>query len=495
MTKFSKILLRAVGELPPKQNVFATILKEINSPLTGLKQVRNGYLAFMEREEELDKLLSTKAQTELKKIGLETKVPPQIKCQRSLICRQIDSYVGEHTAQELMNEINQQNRNKAIEIIKFKQYTHIFKIEFQTTEMAMSAKRNGLLCFNTRITPNQMEQEKHTDVLMCFTCYKIESHIKANCPTPHKVVCSECSGEHFHTECTSEYKKCVNCNGNHRTMAMSCPMKKEAIKRKREEEERRKKEKEDLPLSKIVERTANEIGKKTEERVMSSVLGEAGLRALIMVMDAHVHNIIEPGSYNNRLNQTLVENNIEPIKLPNNKLKSEKLMQANHITEKLKEQLDAQKTETSPKRKKSRGQDMEEEIRRRDEERENEWREEEMEMEDIPELEDITEDEAILDMHLHREDTPADASLYKIKMISQKPNLTDQTPEQIKELYQQNKIKFNRTTETKISNRTIEELILAKKMGCKSSNIVHVTKAKYREFKNGQITQPQCPTK
>ena len=142
-------------------------------------------------------------------------------------------------------------------------------------------------------------------------------------------------------------------------------------------------------------------------------------------MDAHVHNIIEPGSYNNRLNQTLIENNIEPIKLPKDKIKSEKLMQANHITEKLKEQLDAQKSEISPKRKKSRGQDMEEEMRRREEE---EGREEEMDMEDMPELEDITEDEAILDMHLHRENTPADASLYHIKMISQKPNLTDQSP-------------------------------------------------------------------
>ena len=198
-----------------------------------------------------------------------------------------------------------------------------------------------------------MHQEKHTDVLMCFTCYKIESHVKANCPTPTKVVCSEYNGEHFHTECTSEIKKCVNCLGNHRTMAMSCPMKKEALKRKREEEERKRKEREDMPLSKIVERTANEIGKKTEERVMSSVLGAAGLRALIMVMDAHVHNIIEPGSYNNRLNQTLIENNIEPIKLPKDKIKSEKLMQANHITEKLKEQLDAQKSEIFPKRKRA----------------------------------------------------------------------------------------------------------------------------------------------
>lgn len=483
MTKFSKILLRAKGEIPQKQVVFTTILREINSPLTGLKPVRNGYIAFMEREEDLDKLLTKKAQNELQKIGLETKVPPKIKCQRSLICRQIDSYVGEHTSEELLIEINRNNKNKAIEIIKFKEYTHLFKIEFQTTEMAIAAKTNGLLCFNTRITPAQMEQERHTDVLMCFSCYQIENHTTSNCPTPQIVKCSECSGDHFYRECNSERKKCLNCNGSHRTMAMACPVKKEAIKKKREEEDRKRKEKEEMPLAKIVQKTANEIGKKTEERVMSSVLGEAGLRALIMVMDAHVHNIIEPGSYNIRLNKTLKENNIDPINLPKDSIKSEKLLQTNIITEKLKEQF--QETEKSPKRKKSRGQDMQEEIRRQ---REDEERmEQEMEAEIIPELEEITEDEAILDMHLNRIDNAADASLYNITIITPNPNITNLKPKQLKELYQQGKVKYIKSSKTKISDRIIEELILANKMSCQTNNIQQVQKTKYKEYKNGQI--------
>lgn len=487
MTKFSKILLRATGDIPPKQQVFITILKEINSPLTGLKPVRNGYFAFMEREEDLDKLLTKKAQTELKKIGLETKVPPKIRCQRSLICRQIDSYVGEHTAEEILTEINNQNKNKAIEIIKFKDHTHLFKIEFQTTEMAHAAKQNGLLCFHTRITPAQMEQERHTDILMCFTCYQIEQHTTANCPTPNKIVCSECSGNHFFRECTADYKKCLNCNGNHRTMAMACHLKKEAIKRKREEEDRQRKEKEELPLAKIVQKTAQEIGKKTEEKVMSSVLGEAGLRALIIVMDAHVHNILTPGSYNDRLNRTLKENNIDPINLPKDRIESEKLIQTNIITEKLKEQFDSQQKESSPKRKKSRGQDMEKEMRESVVRRKREEvRVEEMEEEEIPELEDITEDEAILDMHLNREDTTADASLYNIKIVTANQNLTKQNPEQLKELYKQGKIKYNRTSKTKITNRIIEELILASKMHCNQNSIVYLNKTKFKEIKNGQ---------
>ena len=483
MTRFSKIFLKASGELPTKQQVFTTVLKELNAPLTGLKPVRNGYQAYMEREEDLDKLLTKKAQNALKEIGLETKIPPKIKCQRSIICRQIDSYVGNHTAEEICQEINNQNKNKAVEIIKFRDHTHLFKIEFLTTEMATAALTNGILCFSTRITPNQMEKERHTDVLMCFTCFMIEDHISANCPTPNKVICSECSGSHFFKDCQSETKKCLNCHGPHRTMAMACPKKKEAIKKKREEEDRKRKEKEEMPLSKIVQKTAKEMEKKNEEKVMSSVLGEAGLRAMIIVMDAHVHNILEPGSYNNRLNETLKQNNIEPINLPPNIIKSDKLIQTNAIAEKLKEQYATHQTESSPKRKKSKGQILEKEVRGREDEEEEM---EDVETENIPDLEDITEDDAILDLHLNREGIAAEASLYNLKIVTTNQNLQNQTPKQLKELYKQGKIKYIRGQKTKISNRVIEEILLGGRMHCNKPSILYMNKAKYKEIKNGR---------
>ena len=41
-----------------------------------------------------------------------------------------------------------------------------------------------------------------------------------------------------------------------------------------------------------------------------------GYKALIMVMDAHVHNLIQPGSYSNRLNELLNANGLEEINIP-----------------------------------------------------------------------------------------------------------------------------------------------------------------------------------
>ena len=114
-------------------------------------------------------------------------------------------------------------------------------------------------------------------------------------------------------------------------MAMGCPKKKEIAKRKRLEATQGKLEKEELTYDKVAEQTIEKVTKQAQQIEQSkAILEETGMRALIMVMDAHVHNIIQPGSYNNRLNETLKANNIAPIKLPNNP-SSDKLFRHNVI--------------------------------------------------------------------------------------------------------------------------------------------------------------------
>ena len=58
-------------------------------------------------------------------------------------------------------------------------------------------------------------------------------------------------------------------------------------------------------------------------------------KALLFLMDAHMHNVIEPGTYNQRLNDTLKLNNIEPINLPpiqSSQQLLKKLAESNNIT-------------------------------------------------------------------------------------------------------------------------------------------------------------------
>ena len=92
----------------------------------------------------------------------------------------------------------------------------------------------GLLCFYIRISPNQIQREDYTNLLMCFNCY-YENHITSNCPHKKNINwCSECGAkDHNFNECSpNNRKQCLNCNGQHRTMAMACPLEKELIKEK-----------------------------------------------------------------------------------------------------------------------------------------------------------------------------------------------------------------------------------------------------------------------
>ncbi|KAF2345265.1 hypothetical protein FHG87_023979, partial [Trinorchestia longiramus] len=322
MPQFGKLLLRFLNprEPPDKPKVFQTIQKNLKLPLTGLREVGSGYNAFTEFESDVEKLLTQKATNTLASIGLEARLPPKIRAQRSVVCRQIDSWIGGKSVDDLKQEITHRNPHLEVrEIIKFGQYTHVFKIEFATINMASHALQNGILCEHVKIAPSQIQQEKFIDILICFNCYKMEEHATKDCPTPNVTVCSECTGNHTYKNCTSSIKKCLNCQGDHRTMAMSCPTRKTIIKNKTKLLEEKAKEKQEQTYAKALEKTIRQEEKQAERaKNTAEIMTESGLAALIIILDAHVANIITPGSYNSHINKTLKRNNIQPIELETN---------------------------------------------------------------------------------------------------------------------------------------------------------------------------------
>ena len=131
----------------------------------------------------LTKFLNSKAKEKLCAIGLEAKLPVKLKTERSIICRRVDSSIGELTKEELKDDMNSRNTElEIVEVPKFGSYTHLFKIELRTIEQAQRVLQNGLLCSHTKIASHQIEKEEFTDIIICFNCYKLEDHTSANCP-------------------------------------------------------------------------------------------------------------------------------------------------------------------------------------------------------------------------------------------------------------------------------------------------------------------------
>ncbi|KAF2348751.1 hypothetical protein FHG87_020494 [Trinorchestia longiramus] len=266
MTQFRKLLLRFLNlrEPPDKPKVFQTIQKHLKLPLTGLREVGSGYNAFTEFESDVEKILTQKAMNTLTSIGLEGRLPPKIRAQRSVVCRQIDSWIGGKSADELNRKLRIATHTLKCGKLSFGQYIHVFKIEFTTINMVSHALQHGILCEHVKIAPSQIQQEKFIDILIYFNCYKLEQHTTKDRPTPNLTICPDCTGNHTYKNCTSAIKKCLNCKRDHRTMAMSCQTRKTIIKNKTKLLEEKEKEKQEQTYAKALEKTTRQEEKQAE---------------------------------------------------------------------------------------------------------------------------------------------------------------------------------------------------------------------------------------
>ncbi|KAF2366218.1 hypothetical protein FHG87_003019 [Trinorchestia longiramus] len=78
---------------------------------------------------------------------------------------------------------------------------YITRLQRSASRISITQKilQNGLLMFNTKITPSQIELEKYTYIQICYKCYKFEDHATYQC-TSTTPSCSECaSHQHTHT--------------------------------------------------------------------------------------------------------------------------------------------------------------------------------------------------------------------------------------------------------------------------------------------------------
>lgn len=298
---------------------------KFNVPFSRIYPTDDGFKAVCNNDQECDKLLTTEAIKQFSNIGLAVFMPPEIKAKRSLFARQVDHNIGKHTASQIKEEIEDKNHGMSItEIIKIKDYTHVFKIVFAETAMADKTLQHGLHLFNLSITPSQFERERFINVQTCFNCYTYNSHSTANCPQSNQLVCSECAEVgHKYTQCNNSYKGCINCKlagkpHNHRTLAMSCPIKKEKIKEIEQREKDKQTQKAHAPYAAAVKAVIKETTAPSTAPTQTIQLSEIShLQIMTAVIHAHIMNISNPGTYERELNDMLRLNNLPAVKVPN----------------------------------------------------------------------------------------------------------------------------------------------------------------------------------
>ena len=244
--------------------------------------------------------------------------PPHIKAKRTIFINGLDKHVGQRTSDEIASEITKNHdfiRN--ITVHKIKTYTHIIKLICEDTTQADRIIQNGLTAFHTRISPHQCSLERHTELLICFNCYKYESHTKHQCPSK-QIVCSECAETgHTHRQCTSTEKRCLNCpkdNNFHRTLDNKCPVKKQATINKENKLKAETEKHNNKTYSDIVKNTIKQTAPPPKPTIQ--LTNKVHLKLIALVIEAHVASIGDSRPYNEILSESLRLNYGLDIKLP-----------------------------------------------------------------------------------------------------------------------------------------------------------------------------------
>lgn len=300
---------------------------KLNIPFTRLFDMSDGFKAVCRNTEDADILLGASGISEMAKIGIQVLMPPEVKAQRTVFVRQLENEFGRHTAEEMKINIEQYNNwIKIDEVIKIKEYTHVVKIRFTETNITDRVLTNGFLGFNMSVTPDQIKREHFVNLLTCFICYEYETHATKDCPTKNLKICSECAQTgHTFRECTEEHKACINCKRqnnaafqSHRTLAMSCPHKKQLIRSKEEEEKKKQEDKRNSTYASIAKRAVAEVVQ-PQPQPTSIVLGDTkDYKVMVSILYAHVMNLACPGTFAQEMNKMLSLNGLEEMNFPDN---------------------------------------------------------------------------------------------------------------------------------------------------------------------------------
>lgn len=299
---------------------------KLNIPLTRLYDSPDGYKAVCKDLNDVDILLSQKSIEIFDKEGIIVITPPEIKAQRSVFIRNLDYTIGQHSPEDIKDEIEGKNSwIKIEEVVKIKDYTHVIKIRFTETNITDKVLDKGFLAFKMSVIPEHITREKFVSLLTCFTCYQMEDHATKDCPLKDTKLCSECAEEgHRFTDCESGMRKaCLNCKriGNnfntHRTLAMSCPYKKELINKKTENEKDMKEKKQNTTYAKIAKMAVTEV-KQPLHTTEINLSEYKHYKILFSIVHSHIMNIITPGTYNIELNRMLEANGLPKMIFPEN---------------------------------------------------------------------------------------------------------------------------------------------------------------------------------
>lgn len=276
---------------------------------------RDGVVVITNSDGDADTIFSEEVEGPLRAEGFTAIIPPELRCQRSVVCFGLDDIAYLNEPEEIKAELEAHHPwLKIIEIYKFPK-TNTIKITCASSGIAKKAAEAGLLMFSLSVPPGQMRVEIYTPLMACDRCHAVENHTTSQCPEPaDRKICSECaSTEHTFRECGSETKFCVNCKEHgHSARAMRCPIRKKLHKEKQKNNRVARDSGSTLSYA-----AAAQQGCGTQQAAtLAAVAPSKPMSPVLCLLNAHMINAVRPGSFQKALTNNLTMNGLEDVKLP-----------------------------------------------------------------------------------------------------------------------------------------------------------------------------------
>ena len=284
------------------------ILSERLIYATRIIQTQDSFIVLTRTDEDADKIFTTSTTDLFVEQQFLPVLPPEIRAKRTVVLLNVDEHIYNKPEKEITDELLSVNSflsegiNNIFKIPK----SRIIKITLNSSTAAKKATEIGMLGFNMSIPHYNIKIEDFIPITTCMRCYAIEKHQTNQCTEDKSYkACSECAGrDHTWRECKATSKSCLNCGGEHRTLANQCPMRKKA-----KEEKRR--EKQTTTYSQITQNNPTQNIPK-----VNLIDRETNLKIHSCMTHAHYLNSVNPGTFNIELQKLYKANNLPTIIIP-----------------------------------------------------------------------------------------------------------------------------------------------------------------------------------
>ncbi len=104
-------------------------------------------------------------------------MPPELKGKKSVIITRVDDIIFEWDVEEIFDEIKTRTTGLETSWTPYvNSQTHLHKITFKQTALAIKCTEVDMKAFNLIILPRDIQQETFVPIKTCMRCYKLEKH-------------------------------------------------------------------------------------------------------------------------------------------------------------------------------------------------------------------------------------------------------------------------------------------------------------------------------